>query len=93
MARFTESQLRDKALLALREAYEQAQTGPIPKSFALRFVLAYLSNGIDRRAVDTFWTVATGAADRNSSDWFGRQQSLGNAYKYLHRQLGLEPPG
>ncbi len=39
--RFTESQLRDKALLALREAYEQAQAGPIPKSFALRFVLAY----------------------------------------------------
>lgn len=92
MPRFSEEQLRDKALQALREAYDLAQAGPIPKSFALRFVLAYLSNGIDRRAVDTFWKVATSPADRNSSEWFGRQQSLGNAYKYLHRQLGLEPP-
>ena len=60
MPRFSDDQLRDKALYALEEAYEQCVDGPVKGTKALRFTLAYLANRTDDRACfDEFWRAVT----------------------------------
>lgn len=56
MARFGPDQLRDKALLALEEATQEARYRPV-RSLALRFALAYLwaRRPVDRTPFDRFW--------------------------------------
>jgi hypothetical protein len=57
--RFSKEHLTFKALVALDEAAESA--GPVPRSFALRFALAYLyaTTTGERWLFDDFWKQAT----------------------------------
>jgi hypothetical protein len=56
VARFGPDQLRDKALLALEEATQEARYRPVG-SLALRFALAYLwaRRPVNREPFDRFW--------------------------------------
>lgn len=93
MQRFSMTDLRDKALLALDEAYLEAQKKPVPKSHSLRFTLAFLAGFCEERdPFDFFWREATTAArDDTYASQFGRRQSLRNAHAVIYRSLGLEP--
>lgn len=54
--RFGMSDLRERALLAVDEAADQAAHGPVHRSLALRFALAFLANfAEDRWPFDNFW--------------------------------------
>jgi hypothetical protein len=96
MVRFTERQLRDKALRALTEVYKAAEKGAVPRSLWLRFLLAYLANGKDGQSAATnFWQAATSPVPSDSNydaTAFGRRQTLSNAHKYIYRLHGYEPP-
>ena len=96
MVRFTDRQLREKALRALTEVYRAAEKEAAPRSLWLRFLLAYLANGKDGQAAAThFWQAATSPADpdsKYSAQGFGLWQTLSNAHKYLYRLHGVEPP-
>lgn len=62
-SRFTAEQLRDKALLALEEVADAARKKSLRADRAkiVRFVLAYLGNGVaDRTPFDDFWRAVTG---------------------------------
>jgi hypothetical protein len=99
-SRFSHDELIDKALAALREAAQQIhnRAGPVDRSAALRFALAFLANGHDDRAFVLFWKAATrplGAHEARhpgGSIAFGRLQSLDNALGFIHRLHGREPP-
>ncbi len=64
---FSSEMLRDKALLALEEAVQETRYGPVRRSIALRFALAYLyasaprdratpgGQPFDRRPFDELW--------------------------------------
>ena len=97
MVRFTDRQLREKALRALTEVYKAAEKGAVPRSLWLRFLLAYLANGSEAgRAVATnFWQAATSPIPSDSkydAEAFGRRQTLTNAHGYIYRLHGYEPP-
>ena len=48
--------LRERALAAVDEAADQASDGPVRRSLALRFTLAFLANFADERwPFDNFW--------------------------------------
>jgi hypothetical protein len=54
--RFGMSDLRGRALAAIDEATERSQNGPIERTLALRFTLAFLANFADDRwPFDNFW--------------------------------------
>jgi hypothetical protein len=89
------TQLRDKALMALDEAATRAVDGEVlPKSEALRFILAFLANFTEeRRAFDLFWKAVTSPPiDTTGACTFGRTQTINNTHKVIYRKLGLEPP-
>ncbi|HYI39976.1 MAG TPA: hypothetical protein VE053_06630 [Allosphingosinicella sp.] len=93
--RLSPTDLRDKALLALDEAYAEAMKGPVPKSAALKLTLAMLANFTDDRdPFDQFWKEATniGISDLYAHQ-VGRRQSLTNAYRRIYVVLGVEVPG
>lgn len=95
MARFSEDQLRDKALLALTEVYRQAEKQALPKSLWLRFLLAYLARGVtERSSFDNFWKAATQPirGGGHNADDFGRHQTLSGGHKRIYRLHGYEPP-
>jgi hypothetical protein len=93
--RFSPTDLRDKALLSLDEAYEEAQKGPIAKSAALKLTLAVLANHLeDDWGPKTFWKVATNPQQNDTeSAAIARRQSLQNAYAFIYRGIGLDPAG
>jgi hypothetical protein len=77
MRRFGMTELRDRALAAVDEAAELTKDGPVRRSLALRFALAFLANfAEDRWPFDNFWRavavtdekvrVATAVAARNA---------------------------
>jgi hypothetical protein len=54
--RFGMSDLRNRALAAVDEVAEQAQSRAVDRQLALRFVLAFLANFTDERwPFDNFW--------------------------------------
>jgi hypothetical protein len=54
--RFGMSELRNRALAAIDEVAEQAQSQPVERQLALRFALAFLANFADERwPFDNFW--------------------------------------
>jgi hypothetical protein len=56
LMRFGMSELRERALAAVDEAAEQTKEGPVRRSLALRFALAFLANfAEDRWPFDNFW--------------------------------------
>lgn len=65
--RFSKEHLTFKALVALDEAAERTQA--VPKSFALRFALAYLFTTTEgeRWLFDDLWRNATSPADSDYS--------------------------
>lgn len=88
MPRFTDSELIDKALLALEEVVETADEHPIEPSAALRFALAYLANGAeDRGFFDLFWSAATDKRDGVGAR-IGRQQTLNASLNGIYLQVG-----
>jgi len=85
---FGADQLRDKALAAIEEARQEAKAGPVKRTKALAFALAYLwaySRG-ERWPFDTFWR------DVASPNDLGRTQSLQATMNAIYRVLGLERP-
>ena len=82
---FGPDQLRDKALAALDEAAEQSNQGPVMRSKALAFALAYLwaySSG-DRSMFVWFWR---SIAD---PDEIGRSQNVSASLNGVYRTVGL----
>jgi hypothetical protein len=61
MTRFGRADLRARALAAVDEVAERAHNGPVERTLALRFTLAFLANFADDRwPFDNFWrAVAT----------------------------------
>ena len=56
MRRFAMTELRDRALLAIDEAADQATRAPVSRTLALRFALAFLVNFAEERwPFDNFW--------------------------------------
>jgi hypothetical protein len=54
--RFGMSDLRERALAAVDEAAELSKDGPVQRTLALRFALAFLSNFAEERwPFDNFW--------------------------------------
>ncbi len=54
--RFGMEDMRARALAALEEVVEQSKTGPVKRTLALRFTLAFLANFADDLAMfDWFW--------------------------------------
>lgn len=93
-SRFTKDELVDKALLAVKEAARQrARDEAVPRTHALRFALAFLADGQDRRVYDMFWKAVTEPlrAGEVLSDSFGRRQTIDNACGFIHRKHGREP--
>lgn len=88
--RLSRDHLTFKALAALDEAAEA--TGPVPKSFALRFALAYLyaiSTG-ERWMFDEFWRRATEPCAGDFAGALARRQSLNAAFNGICRVAGME---
>jgi hypothetical protein len=85
MARFGTAELRNRALLALEEALEQCREGPVRRSFALRFALAFLSNfASEREAFDEYWR---GLAEPKQPPRYG---SVNVALNRIYRSIGAE---
>lgn len=94
MARVDVDQVKALGLAALEEYATAADAGPVPRSMALRFLLAWLSlHAEERWPFDAFWREATRpAADNLAVTVFGRHQSLTNAVNGIYAQMGLERP-
>lgn len=92
--RFVQRQLAVKALRVLDETIAECQRtqGPIRPNAGLRLALAYLANGIDRSAADSFWRSATqGKEGEVLAETFGRYQTLRCCAGVLARMNGFEP--
>lgn len=93
---FSRDHLTWKALCALYEVSEQVAKRPAPKTFLLRFALAYLFQAAgsreDRRWLyDGFWRDATARA--NASDYFDRycaRRDTHGAIRGILHDLGWE---
>jgi hypothetical protein len=58
-------QLRKRALAAVDEAAEQTRQGPVERTLALRFTLAFLANFADERwPFDQFWKAIVDPHDK-----------------------------
>lgn len=67
MRRFGMTYLRKRALAAVDEAADQANDGPVRRSLALRFTLAFLANFADERwPFDNFWQAIGSSNDRHA---------------------------
>jgi len=88
--RFSPDHLTFKALVALDEAVESK--APVPKTFALRFALAYLyavSSG-ERWMFDAFWREATEPRATDYHNMLCRHQALTAALNGICRAAGTE---
>jgi hypothetical protein len=83
MRRFGMAELTEWALAAVDEATEQTREGPVRRSLALRFSLAFLANfAEDRWPFDNFWrAVAVG-------DEKVRHATAVAARNAIHRAVG-----
>lgn len=87
------AELRDKALSAIEEAARAALPGPIERSEALRFTLAFLANFTeDRRPFDLFWRELAEPVGATEAEKVGRRQTLRNLTAVIHRAVDCEPP-
>ncbi len=88
--RFSKEHLTFKALVALDEAAENA--GPVPKSFALRFALAYLfaTTAGERWLFDQFWQRATCSSGTDYIGEMARKQALSASLNGICRAAGME---
>lgn len=83
MRRFAMHELRERALAALAEAVERTHHGPVERTLALRFALAFLANFADDRwPFDNFWR-ALGSKLHN-----GRWQNANAAFNAIKRAVG-----
>jgi hypothetical protein len=63
--RFGMSDLRNRALAAVDEAAEMTHKGPVERTLALRFTLAFLANFAEERwPFDRFWQGLTEPRDK-----------------------------
>ncbi len=75
-----------KALCALDQAANECETGPLRRTFALRFALAYLfavSKG-DRRVFDDFWRIIA-----DPIEW-GYSESQARYFRSTHARTALK---
>jgi hypothetical protein len=88
--RFSREHLTFKALVVLDEAAESRKT--VPRSFALRFALAYLyaTTAGERWLFDDFWRVATGPTGDHYLSRLSRQQTLTACLNGICRAAGTE---
>ncbi len=83
MRRFGMTDLRERALAAVDEAADQANDGPVRRSLALRFTLAFLANFADERwPFDNFWQAIASSNDR------ARWQNANAARNAIRRSVG-----
>jgi hypothetical protein len=76
------SELREWALAAVDEAADQSNSGPVERSLALRFALAFLANFADERwPFDNFWRAIATPNDR------GRWQNANAARNAIRRAV------
>lgn len=85
MPRFGLEQLRDKALRALEEVLEECRAGPVRRTLALRFTLAFLANFAkdERWPFDRFWQAVADPLD------IPRWQNANASLNAIYRLLGL----
>jgi hypothetical protein len=90
MMRLSRDHLTFKALVTLDDAAEC--TGPAPKSFGLRFALAYLyaTTAGERWLFDDFWKRATGPTGADYMPALARRQSLTACLNGICRAAGME---
>jgi hypothetical protein len=87
------AELRDKALAAVEEAARAALKGPIERTAALRFALAFLANFTeDRSPFDLLWRELAEPLGATEAERVGRRQTLRNLAGFIHRLLECEPP-
>jgi hypothetical protein len=83
--RFGTQQLREKALAALEEAAQRSSAGPVERTKALGFALAFLwaLGGGDRGPFTWFWqSLAT-------PEEIGRAQNVHASLNAVYRAVGL----
>jgi hypothetical protein len=82
MRRFGMTDLRERALAAVDEAADQANDGPVRRTIALRFTLAFLANFADERwPFDNFWQAIASSNDR------ARRQNANAARNAIRRSV------
>jgi hypothetical protein len=81
--RFGMSELRNRALAAVDEVAQQAQSAPVERHLALRFALAFLANFADERwPFDNFWrAIATLDPKVRSATVVAAQNAIHRAVK------------
>jgi hypothetical protein len=86
--RFGVNDLRQRALAAVDEAADQSNEGPVRRTLALRFTLAFLSNFAGERwPFDTFWQAIGSKNDR------ARWQNANAARNAIRRAVGVDHRG
>ena len=85
---FGTHQLREKALAALEEVAAQSQAGPVQRSKAVGFALAYLwaFSATDKAAFIWFWQALASEND------IGRSQNVRASLNAIYRAVGVSPP-
>ena len=82
MRQFGMTELREWALAAVDEAADQSKEGPVHRSLALRFALAFLANFADERwPFDNFWRSIATVNER------GRWQNANAARNAIRRAV------
>jgi hypothetical protein len=80
--------LRKRALAAIDEAADQANKGPVRRTLALRFTLAFLANFADERwPFDNFWQAIASPNER------ARWQNSNAARNAIRRAVRVERNG
>ena len=80
--RFGMSDLRDRALAAVDEVAERSHEGPVERTLALRFTLAFLANFAEERwPFDQFWRAL--AEPRDKERW----AMVVSAKNAIHREV------
>lgn len=76
------AELRERALAAVDEAAEQSSDGPVPRTLALRFALAFLANFADEKwPFDNFWRAIASPIE------LGRWQNANAARNAIRRAV------
>lgn len=76
--------LRERALAAVDEAADQSNEGPVRRTSALRFTLAFLANFAEERwPFDNFWQAIGSPIDR------ARWQNANAARNAIRRAVGV----
>jgi hypothetical protein len=85
MRRFAMTDLRQRALAAVDEAAEQSNEGPVRRTLALRFTLAFLANFAGERwPFDNFWQAI--GSKNNRARW----QNANAARNAIRRAVGVD---